>query len=177
MRDTILRDAIMTGGMEAIGELILDTPARADAEDLLVQAAQALGQIEAIKEREQSAQIAGIRHFCDRVADLSRRLDTFVAERKEQARRDAAEEQAAIKRKLDAHPDPDESGHQPAGDLHTLPAKDVGDPLPDPDDPEGTILEQDQQGVATRPVNDPAELAHGPLQPNQPTSISLMSEE
>jgi hypothetical protein len=39
------------------------------------------------------------------------------------------------------------------------------------------VLEQDQQGVATRPVVDPEDLAHAPLQPNQPTSISLMSED
>jgi hypothetical protein len=168
MRDTIMRDAVMVGGMDALMERVLDTPARADALALLDEAAQAVGQIEAHQEREQELRVKQIKYICDQFEALGRRMDAFIARRKEKARKDAEEEQARIQRMLDAMPDPDASGHTPSGDLHSLPA---------PEDPEGAMLEQDQQGVSTRPVVDPEDLAHAPFQPNQPTSISLMSED
>jgi hypothetical protein len=131
MHDAVTRDAIVIGDFKEVMEYIPQSVARTEAEERLANTEKhVLKREEQIKEREQSVQIAGIRNFCDSVAGLSRRLDALEARRKEQAMRDAAEEQAAIKRMFDAHPDPDDMDlHTQTGDLHVLAPTDQ-EPLP-----------------------------------------------
>jgi hypothetical protein len=91
------------------------------------------------------------------IAHLSTRLDAIIAQRADQARRDAereAEEEAKrIQAELNALPDPDDpdpDAHHPAGDLHSLPAtedpeleiEDQAEFPEEPEDPTGTVIPQ-----------------------------------
>jgi hypothetical protein len=137
---------IAQGSMSALTERVLDSKSRKEAEELLRDAAVAIGQLEQLEEREQSARVGDIRRLCAAADELGKRLDAYEAKRKEQARRDAEEEAKQIQSMLDSLPDPDDPhAYFPSGDLHTLPAKD-SDPegiIPTPQDPTGTVLEDE----------------------------------
>ena len=139
-------------------EHVVDSRARNDANQLLKDAAAALGVLDQIEEREQSLQERQIRAFCDAVSRLSRRLDAYEAKRRAQARRDEEAERQAIRDYLDSLPDPESPN--PGGELSPIgpvtppdpetprqlagvgaDTTDINDQIPEPKDPSGTTLE------------------------------------
>jgi hypothetical protein len=129
-------DAIMSGNLDAVMELLPDTKARADA---LTDAARAV--VDAVEAEQQKAEaVASVaRMITDTVAHIATRLDAYQGRR---AAADAAQEARRIRDALASLPDPDapdEPRQQPAsqdethaysGDYPDLP------PEPDPDDPD-----------------------------------------
>ena len=114
---------IAKGSMSAVTEHILDTPARADATELLIGAARACGLIESIEQREDALRADSVQRLLDRIGDINARIDKFVARRDELARQDAEAEAKSIQDMLDALPDPDNpEAHFNTGDLSPLPA-------------------------------------------------------
>jgi hypothetical protein len=144
--------AIAHGSMSAVMEHVVDSQTRNDSQQLLKDAAAALGVLEHVQDREAALQERQIRAFCDSVGKLSRRLDALEAKRKEQARRDAEAEAKAIADYLDSLPDPDDPNQ--GGDLSPVGATTPRDPaavgadtsdgdeeIPEPKDPIGTSLQ------------------------------------
>jgi hypothetical protein len=163
-------------------EQLPDTKARANALENMYRVAAQTAEAEETLERSRAsaAQI-----LCDSVGRLAERLDAYVARREAQHRRDEEEaerkEQQELQEYLDSLPDPDNPEHHNTLDLAVeTPTEDPvedQDPqgiIPEPEDPEGAVLDQLQGLVETRPVVDPAELAH-PETPAQraPVAISL----
>jgi hypothetical protein len=159
-------EVIMTGSMSAIMERLPDTPARdAALESMLRTAADA---VEA-EQRQQEAMASAAQMIADTCTHLTSRLDAYIARREAQRKADeeeaARQEQEEIENYLDAQPDPDNPN---TGDLSAV--------ITAPEDPEATVLEPDDSPneiVETRPVTEPAELAHAPKAPTQPIAISL----
>jgi hypothetical protein len=115
-------NAIVHGSWDACFENIPGSVARTKA---IEEAYRAVADAEEAEERKEqalhSAREANIRRVGAGIADLGKRLDALEAKRREHARKDAEEEERAIRSMLDQ--------------------------LPDPDDPTGTVLEQDQQQI------------------------------
>ena len=84
---------------EAMGPLP-DSTARKEAAQLLIEAAQS------IAEREDAVRAAQAQQLLDRINDINRRIDAFVAKREAMVREDAKREAQRIGALLDAHPDP-----------------------------------------------------------------------
>jgi hypothetical protein len=170
---------IAHGSMSAVTEHIVDSVARADAEDLLLEAAHAVGQLEALEEREQSAHAADVRRLCDDLTRFGRRLDAFEAKRKAQRKADAELEQLKIQNMLDQLPSPDEAPPirpSPA----TKPSNDNGElTILHKPEPKGFDPEQDDAGLegvtASRPTPDPEDLGYQPPpgQVPQPVAVQL----
>jgi hypothetical protein len=118
--------AIAVGSLDAVMERIVDSEARADAAQLLVDAAVALGQIERQKQQEQQLIARGMQTLNDSIAALTKRMDALEARRTERAQQAADAEAQRIQEKLDRLPDPDDprapgdDTHQPGGELHAL---------------------------------------------------------
>jgi hypothetical protein len=177
--------SIFHGSMSAVMEHVVDSQTRNDSQQLLRDAASALGVLEEVEAKEDALRERQVRAFCDSVATLSRRLDALEARRRAQARRDAEAEAKAIADYIDSLPDPDDPNQ--GGELSPVgpskyrdPAAAEADELPDPDDPTGVSLKKDQGfGGGTTPshqkVNDPAEL--GRVEPvpaaRDPAGVSL----
>jgi cobalamin biosynthesis protein CobT len=171
-------EVIAHGSMSSVMEHLPDTHARDAALSSMLRTA--TDAVEA-EQRRAEAYASAAQMISDTVEHLTNRMDAYIAGREDQRRRDAEEaereEQEEIQRTLDALPDPDDDPipfHTPTGDLHALPA---------PEDPEGSDLEGDDQGLtavtATRPVADPAELGGVPdpkQGATQPIAISLNEE-
>jgi hypothetical protein len=165
-------ECIAIGSLSCVTEPILTSAARADAIELVRAAQDAVGQLAHLDERQQIARVDDIRRICDGASRLLQRLDAFEARARDRAIRAAEDEQRHIQStvaQLDAlvTPTPPVRDQDPTG------------VLADPDDPEGAVL--DEQGVATRPVVDPAELAHPgsttpPMTARQPPAAQLNSE-
>lgn len=171
-------EVIMRGSMSAVTEQILDTPARAEAEELLIDAARACGLIEDIAQREQALRQDSVQRLFDGIATINRRMDTFVEHRQFMAREAADEEARRIQSMLDALPSPDDPdpalhGHTPTGDLSPLP------PTQHPViEDQGDLPNELKKGAppltGTDPEPDPAKLAHpqaGTRQVAQPIAI------
>ena len=125
-------NAIVVGPMSEVFEYIPQSVARADAVEELEHARFTADQIASWQSKTRAVQATML---ADSIAHLSTRLDAIIAQRADQARRDAereAEEEAnRIQAELDALPDPDDpdpDAHHPTGDLHALPAAE--DPVP-----------------------------------------------
>ena len=93
---------------EAMGPLP-DSTLRKEAAQLLIDAARASGLIKSIAEREDAARAAQAQQLLDRIDDINRRINAFVAKREAMAREDAKQEAQRIGALLDALPDPDDA--------------------------------------------------------------------
>ena len=90
---------------EAMGPLP-DSTARKEAAQLLIDAAIACGLIKSIAEREDAVRTAQAQQLLDRIDDINRRINAFVAKREAMAREDTTREAQRIGALLDAlHPD------------------------------------------------------------------------
>jgi hypothetical protein len=173
---------IGSGSMSAVTEHILDSKIRADAVELLHDAAKALGLIEQQREEEQELRERQVHAFCDGVARLARRLDILEAQREEQMRADEEAEERRIEQFLDELPDPDSPDpFAPSGDLHVIAASGPEDREQLQSD-QGTLPPELKKGappdLGTEPELDPSKLAY-PETPAQraPVAVSMMSED
>jgi hypothetical protein len=117
-------------------------------------------------------------------------MDAIEAQREEQARQDAEEEQRRIQAELDALPDPDSPAHyDPSGEMHTLSPTQPGPVTTDHGNLSGFAIPEDDTDVlpARFSVKAPpsagtyppqSELAHPETPPQrQPIAVSMMSED
>jgi hypothetical protein len=100
-------ETIMRGSMSAVTEPLLDSKARAEATQLLIDAARACGLIESVAARENAVRADEAQQLIDGIAAIERRLDRFVAKREAMVREDAEREAQRIQDVLDSLPDPD----------------------------------------------------------------------
>jgi hypothetical protein len=148
----------------------MDSSTRADAKQLLIDAAKACGLLESIAAREDSISSRedayrsdAVQRLLDGIAAINSRIDAYVT-RQEEA------ERQAIQVALDQLPDPDDPAHLRWGELSAV--------IPAPADPTGTSLDDAglDPSTVTRPVKDPTELSHADPPPAQPIAISLNEE-
>jgi hypothetical protein len=109
--------------MSMIMQNLPDTRARTDAMEELEAARIKFEQISIMQDVNRGLQAAA---FCDSVAHLTRRLDSYIARRDARIRAEEEaherEEQQHIQSVLDTLPDPDAPGpFAPSGDLHDVP--------------------------------------------------------
>jgi hypothetical protein len=162
-RNAIQADAILIGPLsEAMLALKDSMSSRA-----LVRRLDEGERVQAATERQQQQnRTRQILTFCDAVTKLSKRLDSFEVEQAIRKQRIAEEQERQdrlrIRHRLDKLPDPDTPENW--GEL--------GEPIP------AKTTVEDQVGFASRPVNDPSELAYPPQpkQVGQPISVSLNEE-
>jgi hypothetical protein len=171
---------IGSGSMSAVTEHILDSQSRADAISLLHDAAQAVGLLERQQEEAEELRERQIHAFCDGVARLTRRLDVLEAQREEQMRQDAEEEERRVEAFLDGLPDPDSPAlYGPGGELHVSAApSDPGAVTTD----QGNLPQELQKNVPEPsgefydPDPDPDDLPETAKQ-RAPVAVSMMSED
>jgi hypothetical protein len=117
-------DAIATGPLSTVMQLLPDTRARTDALEELEAARIKSEQTSIIQDMNKGIYAAVL---CDAVTRLTRRIDAEEQYRTEKARRDAEEQEARenrlIEDALSKLPDPDAPGpFAPSADLHEAPA-------------------------------------------------------
>ena len=105
---------------EAMGSLP-DSTVRKEAAQLLIDAAIACGLIKSIAEREDAVRTAQAQQLLDRIDDINRRINAFVAKREAMAREDTTRGAQRIGALLDAlHPDDAPDPVSGAGELRPL---------------------------------------------------------
>jgi hypothetical protein len=114
---------IASGSMSAVTEPILDSKSRAEAQQLVRDAALAEEKIAEQQEHEEQLRTRQVHAFCDDITRLAKRLDQLEQQREEVQARADEEEAERIRKEMDSWPDPDDPAlYGPSGEMHTLSA-------------------------------------------------------
>jgi hypothetical protein len=171
---------IASGSMSAVMEPIHDSKSRAAAQQLVRDAALAEEKIAEQQEHEQQLRERQVAAFCDGINRLTRRLDVLEAQREEQMRQDAEEEERRVQALLDAMPDPDDPAlYGPGGELHVSAApSDPGAVTTDTGNLPQTLQKNvpEPSGEFYDPDPDPDDLPETAKQ-RAPVAVSMMSED
>jgi hypothetical protein len=168
---------IANGSMSALTERVLDSKSRAEAEQLVRDAALAEEKIAEQQEQEEALRERQVAAFCADVDRVAKRLDQLEQQREEAQARADEEEAERIRKEMDSWPDPDDPAlYGPGGELHAVAPSDPGTA------DQGALPASLRKGAPPEsgnyPTPDPADLEYPETQTQRaPVAVSMMSED